>query len=96
MKALMRMVGSSDDMASCIEVIRNLDAYLDREIRDQGAAERIASHLEVCRRCGMRAETIKELKVSLRRLGPAVDAGALDRLRRFAQSLEGERGEDHR
>jgi len=94
MKALMRMVRSTDDMASCIEVLRNLDAYLDREIPDQRAARRIASHLEVCRRCGMRAETITELKASLRRLAPTVDAGALDRLRRFARSLE-EQGNDY-
>ncbi len=93
MKALMRMVRSTDDMASCIEVLRNLDAYLDQEIPDQRAARRIASHLEVCRRCGMRAETITELKASLRRLAPTVDAGALDRLRHFARTLE-EQGND--
>lgn len=86
----MRMVRSTDDMASCIEVLRNLDAYLDRQIPDQRTARRIASHLEVCRRCGMKAEAITELKASLRRLAPTVDAGALDRLRHFSRSLESE------
>lgn len=87
-RPLMRMVRSTDDMASCLDVLRNLDSYLDHEILDQRAARRIASHLEVCRRCGMRAETITELKASLRRLAPTVDAGALDRLRSFARTLE--------
>lgn len=93
MKGLLRMVRSTDDMASCIEVLRDLDAYLDGQISDQRTARRIAAHLDVCRRCGMKAETITELKASLRRLAPTVDPNALDRLRRFARSLESEQGQ---
>jgi len=96
MKALLRMVRSTDDMASCIEVLHNLDAYLDGEINDQRTARRIAAHLDVCRRCGMKAETIAELKSSLRRLAPTVDPNALDRLRRFARGLQSEQGADDR
>lgn len=96
MKALLRMVRSTDAMASCIEVLHNLDAYLDGEITDQRTARRIAAHLDVCRRCGMKAETIAELKASLRRLAPTVDPNALDRLRQFARSLESEQDADDR
>lgn len=88
MKRLVPMVRSNNDMANCIEVLRKLDAYLDGEISEPRTARRIAAHLDVCRRCGMKAQTVTELKASLRRLAPKVDPNALDRLRHFARSLE--------
>jgi anti-sigma factor RsiW len=76
-----------------MEVIRKLDAYLDGQIPDEVTARRIAAHLDVCRRCGLEARTLTELKASLRRLAPKVDPGTLDRLRSFARGLEREQRE---
>ncbi|MEX2586683.1 MAG: zf-HC2 domain-containing protein [Actinomycetota bacterium] len=89
MRPLKRLAkGSPADMARCMEAIRNLDAYLDEELRDHAKAERIAEHLEVCEDCGLEARTVSSLKVSLRRMAPEVDPGTLERLRRFAEGLE--------
>lgn len=88
-----RMSGSSQDRARCAEALKNLDAYLDREIRDEALAQRISDHLDVCKDCGMEARTLAKLKASLRRLAPPVDPGTLDRLRSFARDLE-DRGLD--
>ena len=88
MKGLWRMIRSTDDAASCMEVIRKLDAYLDGQIHDELTARRIAAHLDICRRCGLEARTVSDLKASLRRLAPRVDPSTLDRLRRFARGLE--------
>lgn len=88
MRDLWRMVKSTDDVASCMEVMRKLDAYLDGQIPDELTARRIAAHLDVCRRCGLEAQTLADLKASLRRLAPRVDPSTLDRLRRFARGLE--------
>lgn len=90
MKALWRMIRSTDDVASCMEVIRKLDAYLDGEIRDELTARRIAAHPEACRRCGLEAQTLIDLKAGLRRLAPRVDPATVDRLRRCARGLERE------
>lgn len=79
------MVGTKD-MASCMEVSRLLNAYLDQEI-DDITARRIGRHLEVCRRCGLEASTYTQIKTALARRGQAVPVDALERLRRFGESL---------
>lgn len=90
MKGLWRMIRSTDDVASCMEVLRKLDAYMDGQIPDERTARRIAAHLEVCGRCGLEAQTLADLKASLRRLTPRVDPPTLERLQRFARELERE------
>ncbi len=87
MKELWRMIVPRDDVASCMQVLRRLDAYLDGQLEDRTMARRIAAHLDVCERCGMKAETITALKSALRRLGPRSDPRAVARLRAFARSL---------
>ncbi len=87
MRRLLRMVVPRDDVASCIEVMRQLDAYLDGQLEDPVTARRIAAHLDVCERCGMKAETIAEVKDSLHRLVPEVEPEVVERLRSFARSL---------
>lgn len=87
MRALLRMFVPRYDVASCIQVLRRLDAYLDGQVEDARMARRIAAHLDVCARCGMKAETIAELKGALRRLAPPADPQAVERLRAFARSL---------
>ena len=70
----------------CPEVGRLLQRYLDGEI-DELKAQRIARHLEDCRRCGMKAETYLAIKRSLREHGPSVPTETVDRLRAFAERL---------
>lgn len=62
---------------SCEEVIKELFAYLDREV-DEGLSERIEHHLERCRDCFSRAEFEKKLRDCLKR---STEASAPERLR---------------
>lgn len=75
------------DVASCAEVMRSLQSYLDGEVKDELSARRIAAHLEVCRRCGMEAKTFQELKAALRSTEGSVDPRTIERLQDFARSL---------
>ena len=71
---------------SCREVGKVLQSYLDGEL-DELLARRVARHLEMCMRCGMRAETYVEIKRALRRSAGSPPQDALDRLRAFGQQL---------
>lgn len=79
-----RMRGSRDE-ASCHEVARVLQSYLDGNV-DELTARRVARHLEICRRCGLEAETYTRIKESLARRG-GVDPEAVERLRAFGARL---------
>ena len=70
----------------CPEVGRLLQRYLDGEI-DELKAQRIARHLEDCRRCGMKAETYVAIKRSLHEHRPSVPADTVERLRAFGERL---------
>lgn len=74
------------DVASCREVGRVLQSYLDGHV-DELTARRVARHLEMCRRCGMEAETYAEIKRGLARRGGDVDPEAVARLRAFGARL---------
>lgn len=74
------------DMASCMEVARVLQSYLDREI-DDVTAQRVTRHLEVCRRCGLSAATYEAIKQSLGRRGGPPDPAAVERLRAFSDRI---------
>lgn len=78
---------------TCPEVARLLQSYLDGEI-DELKAQRIARHLEDCRRCGMRAEAYSAIKRSLRENRPSVPTDAVERLRDFGQRLARESTEE--
>lgn len=69
----------------CVHVGRLLQAYLDDEA-DAPAAARVAAHLELCRVCGLEAETYRALKHALARQHRP-DPAALTRLRQFADDL---------
>jgi anti-sigma factor RsiW len=75
-----------DAKASCLEVAKVLQAYLDGQT-DDVTTRRVARHLEACRRCGLEARTYREIKAALTRRVPAVDELALERLRNFATEL---------
>lgn len=71
--------------ANCREAATYLQAYLDGELDDR-TVERVAAHLEVCRRCGLEAATYQSIKRALaRRSAPPPDA--LIRLHHFAEQL---------
>jgi mycothiol system anti-sigma-R factor len=53
---------------TCEEVLRQLIAYLDREI-DATAAAEIEHHLEHCRGCFGRADFERQLKAQVRAAG---------------------------
>ncbi|MDZ7675329.1 MAG: prolipoprotein diacylglyceryl transferase [Acidimicrobiales bacterium] len=72
--------------ASCHEVARVLHAFLDREV-DEGMAERVVAHLEMCRHCGLEADVYREIKASLSRSAPVVSELTLRRLRHFGEEL---------
>ncbi len=82
----LRMRGSRE-VASCLEVGRVLQSYLHGHV-DELTARRVARHLELCRRCGLEAETFTEIKNALSRRGQVeVDPGAVARLREFGARL---------
>ncbi len=66
-------------------VARVLQSYLDGEV-DQRTAQRVSSHLRVCRRCGMKADTYRAIKTSIARTGE-VDELTRRRLEEFAHRV---------
>ena len=71
---------------SCRKVAKVLQAFLDGEA-DALTSERVGSHLEACRRCGLEATTYHEIKASLARSAPDVPDLTLRRLRDFGSKL---------
>lgn len=72
--------------ASCREVGRVLQNYLDSEMDPEWAA-RVGEHLEACKDCGLEEETYREIKSSLGRQQPSANDDAVARLREFGRSL---------
>lgn len=72
----------------CMAVARALQSYLDGEV-DQRTAEWVSSHLRVCRRCGMKADTYRAIKSSLARTG-GIDDLTRRRLVEFAHHISGQ------
>lgn len=79
------------EMMECHKVGELLQSYLDGYI-DAERARLIEDHLEVCRMCGLEAETYERIKASLAEHRPDVPADALERLREFGERLA--RGEE--
>jgi len=80
-----RMFGNKET-ASCLQVMRVLQSYLDGHT-DEVTARRVANHLEACRRCGMEASIYREMKAALARQAKPLDDESLVRLRQFSFSL---------
>jgi anti-sigma factor RsiW len=74
------------DRMECMRVNPLLQAYLDGEL-DEDGAQRVSRHLDACRRCGLAAETFRDIKTAVSRLGDEPDREAVQRLRRFAAEL---------
>jgi hypothetical protein len=84
-----RKMWGSPEVASCLEVGRQLQSYLDGRVDDL-TATRLSRHLELCRRCGMKADTYRAIKQSLARRAEPVDPEAVARLRAFGEELLGQ------
>ena len=84
-------------LLDCKQVARVLQAYLNGDL-DGFDAWRVTTHLEACRRCGLEAATIRQIKRALAgRYQPAPETVA--RLRAFCENLlqgELETGADRR
>jgi anti-sigma factor RsiW len=76
---------------TCEEVGKLLQEYLDDQL-DEARAGRLAAHLEECRRCGLEADTYRQIKHSLASSQGDLPADSLARLRDFGQRLA--RGEE--
>jgi anti-sigma factor RsiW len=78
---------------SCRQVGQLVQGYLDGET-DEESASKIAAHLDECRRCGMDADTYREIKAALERNAPGDVEASVDRLREFGESLTKDQGAD--
>lgn len=76
----------ADRPMTCAEVGELLQEYLDDQL-DAPRAARLEAHLEECRRCGLEAETYRQIKRSLAARQADLPPDALGRLRDFGRRL---------
>ncbi|MGK2930578.1 MAG: zf-HC2 domain-containing protein [Acidimicrobiales bacterium] len=76
----------ADRPLSCRQVGKILQRFLDAEL-DEVAADKVAEHLEDCRRCGMTADVYLEIKASIGRDAPVVPEETMSRLQDFSRQL---------
>ena len=91
MRTLHRIHHRIVEMATCRDVGRVLQSYLDDEL-DEHRAAKVSAHLEHCLRCGMEVKTYTHIKDALVRVAAEgevhpEDRLAIERLRRFADTL---------
>lgn len=89
--SLFRRSAVADRPLSCRQVGKILQSFLDSELDDL-TEDRVAAHLEDCRRCGMAADVYLEIKASLGRNAPVVPEESLSRLEDFARRLTVDEG----
>ena len=82
------------EMATCREVGRMLQSYLDGRL-DPPKVAKVSAHLEHCLRCGLEIRAYGEIKEALSRVSREgevhpEDRLAIERLRRFAGEIENE------
>lgn len=71
---------------SCRQAARVIQSYLDGET-DVETGRAVATHLELCRQCGMKAATYEAIKAALAHQAPATDREAVARLADFVEEL---------
>ena len=71
---------------SCARVQDLVQSYLDGELDDGPERDRLIAHLDMCRLCGVEAETYERIKASL---AAATPPESVDRLTRFAATIPG-------
>ncbi len=85
-----RLLRRASSEVNCREVGRALQSYLDGDV-ESDFAEKIAAHLENCKKCGLEYETYSRIKDSLSGLdNRAIDDDAIARLRDFGRNLAGD------
>lgn len=72
--------------ASCVQVARKLQQYLDGEL-DSAGRDKVAAHLAECRRCGLDEAAYREIKAALERRRTEVPPEPMNRLRQFAMDV---------
>ena len=72
---------------TCPEVGRLLQRFLDDELDDDADPEMLSQHLELCRRCGLEADTYRKIKQALESRRAEVPKESLERLRTFGEQL---------
>jgi anti-sigma factor RsiW len=77
------------DMLECRRVKPLLQPFLDGEL-GQDQAVLVSRHVDACRRCGLAAETFREIKAGLARLAEEPDRETVQRLERFVDELDPE------
>lgn len=82
----MRSRARREARMGCMAVVRVLQSYLDGEV-DESTARRVSRHLEICRRCGMEADTYRAIKAAMARTGPGWDELTRRRLEEFAHRV---------
>ena len=85
----LRALAEMRTMVECMRVKPLLQPYLDGHISEEEAVL-VSRHLDACRRCGLAAETYRQIKAGLSRLADKPDPEAVSRLERFVEGL----GED--
>ncbi len=93
MNSVDRFKSKVSEMATCRRVGKLLQSYLDGEV-DLARVELISRHLETCLKCGMNYETYSHIKHALKQGNYKnglfhEDALALERLKRFVDTLKG-------
>jgi len=76
---------------SCKDVAEVLQSYLDGEIDERDLAV-VEQHLDMCRDCGLEADTYRAVKQGLARQRIAIAPDVMERLRDFADNLVSENG----
>ena len=71
---------------NCRELGKVLQSYLDGDL-EPDFADKIGTHLENCRKCGLDLDTYQRIKDSLAAKLPEVDPAAIARLRQFGNEL---------
>ena len=72
--------------ASCLQVARSLQRYLDGDL-DEATRARVAGHLGVCRRCGLDEQAYRQIKAALASRGAELPDEPIERLRAFATRI---------
>jgi hypothetical protein len=72
---------------SCARVQDLVQSYLDGELETGPERDRLIAHLDLCRPCGVEADTYERIKESL---GAPAPADAVERLKRFAATIPDE------
>jgi anti-sigma factor RsiW len=77
---------ATSEMASCMQVMRVLQSYVDGHA-DEVTARRVTNHLDACRRCGLEVSTYRQIKAAVARHGHPIDETSVARLRAFGAAL---------